>query len=905
MSVPSRLPALAAVILCVLASFLIARPAAAEEQTVLVLPFEVNADPSLDYLRDGLPQLLADRLAEAGFRVVGHEAMLSLLAAHNVKFLDISSARDMALLANANFAIFGSFNQIGESISIDARLVEAFGLKPERTLFVTQKGVINVLPALDDLATKIKQELLRQETITDIEVRGTKVLDKDVVLLRIQTVKGEIYDPKKVNDDLKRIYDVGYFDDVQAGIEDAPGGKKLVFTVVEKPRIQAINITGNEEEDDDDILEVMATKSGAVLNLKVLADDLNKVRELYRKEGYYLAEIGYEVKPGENSQARLDITVKEGRKLYIKSIEIKGAEQLDQDDLKKQLALNERGWLSWVFGTGVLKEELLERDAAALEAYYANRGFLDAKVGQPEVEFQEDGIHITFNVEEGARYKVGTVAFAGDLFEDPQMLNERIVIDDIAAEGGFVDRSLLRQDVKVLTDFYNQFGYAYAEADVDLDINKEEHIANITYRLSKNERVFIRRVMVEGNAKTRDNVVLREMLVGDGDLFNGAKLARSSERLSRLDFFKSVEIETVPTGDPSQLDLKVKVAEKPTGNLSLGAGYSSIDRIFFGGTIEERNLFGRAWTLAFSGKFGSQSTLFELTFIDPRFNDTRLLVGGDAFVTKTIYDEYQRTSAGAKARFGYPLGEFTKIYWSYKLERYNIADVEDDAADVIKDYEGDHIASVIDVTLDRDSTNDRFLPTKGTSNTLSVDYAGGAIGGSDDYIRYVYSSHWFKKVWWDTVFHAHGQIGYLMNNFGSDETPPFERFYLGGINTVRGYPSRKVAPKDEDSGDRIGGDKEFFVNLEYIFPIYEEMKIMGLVFFDAGNAWPEGEMYFSGSSENEDDQSPVLGLYKSVGVGVRWNSPLGPLRVEYGWPLDKLPDSDQNGKLEFSVGTTF
>ena len=231
--------------------------------------------------------------------------------------------------------------------------------------------------------------------------------------------------------------------------------------------------------------------------------------------------------------------------------------------------------------------------------------------------------------------------------------------------------------------------------------------------------------------------------------------------------------------------------------------------------------------------------------------------------------------------------------------------MEDDAADVIKDYEGDHIASVIDVTLDRDSTNDRFLPTKGTSNTLSVDYAGGAIGGSDDYIRYVYSSHWFKKVWWDTVFHAHGQIGYLMNNFGSDETPPFERFYLGGINTVRGYPSRKIAPKDEDSGDRIGGDKEFFVNLEYIFPIYEEMKIMGLVFFDAGNAWPNGEMYFSGSSENEDDQSPVLGLYKSVGVGVRWNSPLGPLRVEYGWPLDKLPDSDQNGKLEFSVGTTF
>ena len=855
---------------------------------LLVLPFEVNAAPDLQYLRESLPKLLIQSLREQGFLVKDFQETLKIIDEQQIEYLDLATVKDVALLGNAQYAVYGTFSQVGETISIDARLVEAFGLKSPRALFVVKKGTINILPAIEELAAKIKLELLKKERIAEIEVKGTKILDKDVVLLRLKIQKGDIFDPKQIHAELKRLFELGYFDDVQFRVSDLPEGKKITIIVKEKPLIQAISVIGADAIDEDDILEVMSTKTGSVLNPKILAEDLNKIRELYRKKGYYQARISYKLEQTDPRQARLNIEVKEGKKLYIKKIRIKGAKQIDPDELKDQLALSERGFFSWLTGSGVLKEELLERDAAALEAYYGNRGFFDARVGQPEVEFKDDGIYITFKVIEGPRYKVGTIDFKGDIIVPENKLYAIIKLDDLARENEFFDRSIMRQDLQKLADFYTDFGFAFAESDIKLDKDEKNRKINVTYILNKGQKVYIRRVTIEGNTKTRDNVILRELRLSDGDLFSGSALRRSNVRLNKLDYFETVDIQTVPTDRPDQLDLKVKVKEKPTGMLSLGAGYSSLDKFFVAGQIQERNLFGKGYVLGLRGTFSGRRTSYNLSFWNPHLNDSKLGIGTDLYWTTEKFFDYDKESTGGKIKFAYPLGEYTRLYWNYRLEKYTIDNIASDANEDIKDMAGENWASAIYVAATRDTTNRRLNPSRGTINTLSAENAGGFIGGDDNYIKYFYDFSFYHPILKKPIFHWHVRLGYVMPN--SDEPiPSFERFYIGGMNSVRGYPGREIAPK-YDNGDYKGGDKEFFTNYELLYPLNKEIGLMGLVFFDAGNAWDEDEFKFE--------------VYRSVGAGIRWYSPLGPLRLEYGYGLDKLY-GEKYSKLEFSVGQFF
>ncbi|GAB6177828.1 outer membrane protein assembly factor BamA [Desulfobaculum senezii] len=867
-----------------------AKAADASKVKVIVLPFEVRADQELDYLKDSLPELLNDKLKAFGFEVVGHDDMYSLLEENDIDYLDIASAKDLALLAGANYAVYGSFNQVGETLSLDVRLVEAFGLKQAKPLFVVKEGLINVVPAIEDLAEKVKMELLRKQSISDINVEGTRILEKDVVLMRLRTRKGDIYDPKAVNDEVKRIYDLGYFRDVQVRMDDLPDGIRLTFVVEERPRIQAVSILGNEELETDEVQELMSTKTGAVLNPKVLSDDLGKIKEEYRKEGYYNAKVSYNLEQSDG-QARLNITIDEGNKLYIKGIAIEGAEQVDEDDLKDELALDERGIFSWITGSGVLKEDLLTRDTAAIEAYYGNHGFIDVKVGQPEVDYREDGIYITFKVEEGTRYKVGHVAFTGDILETEDTLSKVIAIDDLAEEDEFFSRAVLHKDSQRLTEYYSNYGYAYAEADYRLAPDRDTATVDVTFDLKKRDKIYIRHVTIEGNSKTRDNVIRREMRLSDGDLYSGSKLRRSGQRLGYLDFFENADIEPVPTGTPGEMDLKVRVKEKNTGRLSAGVGYSSADGGFLTGSIEERNLFGKGYYTGFTGTIGGSDSSFKVSFTNPHVDDGPWSAGGDLYMTRVDWDDYDRDTFGGRVRLGYPLGEYTNFIWNYRLENYDVSDVDDDAAWQIREVEGNHWLSSMTFGVKRRTTDKRFDPSKGSISSLSLEYAGGVLMGDDEFVKLVGDHSQYIPLWLDTTFHFHGRMGYAFEN-GSDEIPVFERFYLGGISSVRGYKSRRISPIDPETGDRIGGDKMAFVNVEYIFPLLEDLGVKGLVFFDAGNVW-------------DDDESMDLDWKKSIGGGIRWYSAFGPLRLEYGYALDEVPDQGGKGKLEFSMGQFF
>lgn len=887
----------ALIILCVLcANF---AWCADTDNKVIVFPFAINAEPGQDHLAESLPKLLTDKLQELGFSVIDQKEVDKLLTDQEVEYLDLRVVEDLAVRAGAPFAIYGSFSQIGESISIDARLVDATGNMPPKALFVSKDGIIQLLPAVEEVAGMVNANINKKDRIVAIDVQGNEILDADVILMRLKMQSGDIYDSASLNQELKSLYELGYFEDISMAITDMPEGKHLIITVKEKPLIQAISVEGAQELDADDILAAISTKTGAVLNPKVLADDMGKIRELYRKDGFYNAQVDYKLEQADAKRARLQILVDEGKKLYVTDIIIEGAQSLSQSELKKELALSERGMFSWITGSGVLREEILDRDAAALEAYYGNRGFLNAKVGQPQVSYTDKGIIVTFQVQEGDRYIISDVQYAGDMIVSSDILNTQISLDDLAKKKGFFDRSMMRTDLQNLSEYYSNYGYAFADADAKIARDEENKSITVTYILSKGNKVSINQVFIQGNTRTRDNVIRREMRLADGDLYSGSLLRRSNIRLEKLDFFETVEITPEPTDKQEALNLRVKIKEKPTGMFSAGIGYSSYSQAFFSGQILERNLFGMGYELGFRGTVSAKSADYTATFWNPHYDDTNLGVGISLYNTINEYSDYDKQSMGGRLLFGYPLGEYTNLSWHYRLEKYVIDNIDDDADKVIRDIKGDNWASTLYGSIKRDTTDRRINPTKGSTYQFSTEYGGGILGGDDDFIKYIANTNHYIPAFLGTTFHFHAQAGYVQKN-GSDRIPPFERFYLGGMNSVRGYKERTVSPlysrKEGEAGykegDEKGGDKHFFFNAEYLFPLQKEMGILGLVFFDVGKAW-------------DDDESIDFDMYKSVGAGIRWYSPLGPLRLEYGYPLDELHDQKRKGRVEFAVGQFF
>lgn len=861
-----------------------------DDVTVVVLPFQVNADPKYDYLNASLPELLTQSLGEQGFNTVSQDRVRSLLQERNVTFLDLTTARSLAQAAGAQYAVYGSFSQIGESISLDVRLVTGEGDKPATPLYVSQTGMGNLGLAVGELTQKLSDELYAEDSVAEIDVRGLEYLDEDVVLSRLSVREGDPFNPKAMNEEIKRIFDLGYFEDVRVSVEEVPEGKKLIFDLVEKPRIRAIGVVGNDAMDEDEIVEAMNTKTGSVLNPRILADDLEKIRGLYRDKGYYLAEISYNLEEVQEGSARLNIVVKETKRLYVTEITLNGVESVSESSLRDEMELSTRGFISWLTGTGVLKEELLEHDAAAIEKYYANHGFVDVKVSPAQVDYTEDGIHVSYDIVEGPRYKVGEVSFAGDLLVPNEDLRMITTIDDLADSEEWFDRSMLREDSERLTMLYNDLGYAYAETNVRFsEAPAEQPTLDVAFTMTKNQKVYIRRVTIEGNTKTRDNVIRRELVLADGDLFNGSALQASNIRLENLDLFESFDIETVPTDDPKELDLKVNVKEKSTGMISGGLGYGSYDGVFVTAKVNERNLFGRGYFIGLTGAFSGKKTRFDFSFTNPRVYDSHLGFGLDAYYTEEEFPDFDRESVGGGVRFSHPIGTYSTLNWGYTLERYKLTDMNL----FFNSSTDEQWSSVVNVGITRNTTNKNINPTSGWKNSIAVSAAGGIFGGDDDFIKVITDHSWYYLLPWGNqhIFHWHGQAGALLETPGGGDVPLYQRFYLGGMNSIRGYEGMSVGPRDI-YGQVRGGTYEFFTNFEYLFLLSEEFGLQGVAFFDAGDAW-------GGFGEDMPQ------LKTSVGGGLRWSSPFGLLRIEYGYALQNVPGQDSPHRLEFSMGQFF
>lgn len=877
---------------------------------VLILPYQVNTSGDMQSLQKDLPALLTEKVTARGMRVVPAKQARDLLQTRNVETLDLEQARKLGAAVKAQIVVYGTMNQLGDGFALDSRVVPmAAGAKAQSVTL--QKGsMVGLGAAAEELATAVAAQAATEApaapagtpgtatgkapagSLGDVQVRGMKVMDPDVVLMRLSIRKGDSPDAGAINEEVKRIWDMGYFSDVRASLEP---GNVLVFTVVEKPRIDNIVVEGSNKVDKDDVLAAMSTKTGAVLNEKLLVEDIQKVTELYRKDGYYLAEVKHRLDARPNAAgAVLVLTINEGNKLYIREVKVDGLKAMKQDDMTEYMALRPRNLLSWFTGTGVLKDEYLERDSNAIAAYGLNQGFIDIQVSAPKVEYKPDGIYISFQVNEGPRYKIGDVKFGGDLIDTEGRLLEVVQMDEQKKDSTYFSLSVMQEDTKRLSQFYGDYGYAFAE--VDTKILKDEGgepVLTVGYLVNKKQKVYIRRAVVEGNTKTRDNVILRELRLADGDPYDGAKLRRSTERLNRLRYFSAVDTELVPTGVEDEVDLKVKVKETNTGAIMGGIGYSTYYDVGVSASIMERNLFGRGYWAQLQGFFSWRRTSGTLSLTNPRFNDTELLLGNDLYYTHDYWDDFTKDTFGDTIRLAYPIGEYTSVGVGYRLERYELYDVNPWSSPSIRNYKGINWTSAVNARITRDTTDSRDRPTKGTITRLWAEYGGGGLGGSDNFVKAM--ADWQGFYTWrpNHTIHLRGRLGGVFQNT-DDVVPVFERFYVGGIDTIRGYSYTDVSPRDRRYHDQIGGDRMGVANLEYVWTFQKDLGLALVPFLDAG---------FNTDSKFMDVSDKIV---YSTGLELRWRSPMGDLRIAYGIPLVKDYDDEMpQGRLEFTMGQFF
>lgn len=727
--------------------------------------------------------------------------------------------------------------------------------------------------------------------IQDIVVRGTLLIDPERVKNALVTHVGDTVDSDQLDEDIRSVWALGYFNDVTAHME----GNTLIVNVTEKQRINAIRvIAANDDVSEEDALGAMTTQPGTVLNEKNLSNDLEIIKELYRKQGYYLVETKYDIQPLENNKgANLVIHVNEGNKLYVKEVNMIGVDEDLQDELRDVTRIRTHGMFSWFTKYGILKEEDIDGDTQQIQAYLVQHGYLDAIATRPEIFYEEDGIIVNFNIAPGIRYKIGQIGFRGDLLESTDELYEKIQLDNVQEDEEYFDLTVMQNDIQKLKEVYTGYGYAFANVDVDTPMDRAKGLVDVYYMLQPNEKVYIRNVLLEGNTETRDNVILRELRLADGQAYDGAKMQRSIDRLNNTDFFKEVNTDLLPTGEPGEVDLKLSVVENETGRLGLGIGYSTYDDVGISANIQKNNLYGKGYSVGLQGYLSSKKSSMRGYFVNPRLYDTNLGFSMSVYKEDYEWSDYDRDSTGTEFGFFYPIGEYTRAVLNYRLEYYEMYNIEPDASISIKSYEGENWASVISTGLIRDTTDSVRFPTRGTKESIMVEYGGGVIGGSDDFIKVRGSYGFYYGLGKNHVFHSR-ITGVAVYKNGDEPIPAFERIYVGGMSTLRGYDYEDVSTKDSRTDDVIGSTKAVYGSAEYAWRISEQYSIALVPFFDFATIADE-------NYDNLFDKN-----YYSTGLEVRWNSPLGDIRFAYGYPLtDGYNGESLSGRFEFTMGRAF
>jgi len=725
-----------------------------------------------------------------------------------------------------------------------------------------------------------------EENIYKIIILGNVKVEEGVVRGAIKSREGGPFSVEKIREDLRSIFDLGSFTDVQVDIKSTPQGKEVIFIVAEKPSIKEILVKGNDKVKLDDIKEKMTLKTRTILNLEKVKEDSEQIRKLYFSKGYYGVKVEYKADYLETNEAVVTFTISEGPKGHIQKIVFKGNKKIKSSKLKKVMATKQSNIFYFITKTGTLDEDILKNDIQLLTAYYFDQGYLEAKILEPKTDLSKPKkIRIEIEIVEGPQYHIGDIDFKGDVLTTKEALFKVLKI----RRGDVYSNSAIRRELNGLTENFADQGYAYAEINPETSVDNKNLLVHLTFEIEKKKRVFYEKIQVVGNTKTRDKVIRRELRVAEGELYSAASMNKSRDRLKRTGYFKEVEFTTSRGSTEEKINLDIKAEEAPTGAVTFGVGYSSLESVVASASISDRNLFGLGYHGVLKLSLGFETQNFRLSFTDPYFLGYPFAGGIDLYHERVeIFDTYAYQVTGGNLRFGKELTDKIRIDAMYKLENIDVYNVADDASIYIKDQKGKKTTSAISLTPSIDTRDDFFNPRRGGKHSLFVQNAGGILGGDNYFVKVMGQTSWFFPLPLNSTLNLRAQAG-MISGYGGKKLPIYEKFFAGGISTVRGFEYGMAGPVDVNE-EPIGAKKMVVFNTELIFPISREIGLRGALFFDVGKGF--------------DKWSEITPLRLGAGPGIRWYSPFGPIHIDLGFNLN--PKKGEKGHvIEFTAGTVY
>jgi len=726
----------------------------------------------------------------------------------------------------------------------------------------------------------------RQILVKEIAVQGNRRVQEAVILGRVGAKIGSPFVANRTAEDIRAIFSLGFFDDVQVKVEDFEGGVKLTFMVVERPFVRDIVFAGNKKEDSATLQEKIDLKLGSVYNPVEVNKGADKLQEYYETEGYFEVGITPEIEKLADGDVTVTYRIAEGRRISIDQIVIEGAQGLTPKQVKGAMDTQER---EYIILRGTVQRQRLDEDVDRIIQLYNDHGYVQARVESSEIQVDREKARATIRivVVEGPQFKVGGVDVMGNAVLPVEEIRKRIELKT----GDVFSRSKLRDSVKGITDLYSAVGRASADVSPNTLQDTPGRLVNVVFEINEGPETYVERINISGNTRSEEKILRREIPMAEGDLFTSQKLARAKQKLTNLNYFDKVEAKTAPGSAKDKIIVNIDVTEKPTGLFSIGGGYSSQDGAIGTLDLSQRNFLGKGWEVFLRLRGGQNVQTGTIGFTEPWLFDQPLAAGFDIFNTRRILPDYTVNSLGADIRLGHPLGEYSRWNAIYRVSQDRITNVNPLGSPELISQEGTHLTSLVGLSLSRDTRDSVYDPTRGTTVSLGVDFAG--VGFGEKFARSVFSSTYFQPLpWLDHVLSFRLMAGYSFG-WSKNPVPLFERFYLGGSNSLRQFKSFQVSPKD-NTGTRIGGNSELLGTVEYQIPLFFGIK--AAVFYDVGQVW--------GPDLSAGTKIDISDLRHGAGAGLRWNSPFGPIRVDYGIKLDQKK-GESFGNFNFSAGSSF
>jgi len=737
--------------------------------------------------------------------------------------------------------------------------------------------------------------------IGKITISGNKNISKEKIATQIKSRPGQTYYRASVNEDIKKIYSLGYFKNIEAETKTLPTGElEVIYKVEEKPLVKQLIIKGNRRIRKKKIEDALGIKEGGFFDEFALKEAQRTIKDMYIQKGYSQAEVSYRVDLDKAAnKAVVEFDIREEKPFRVKKVIILGNLSFSDKRIIKLMKTRP----AWLLRRGVFKVDTLKDDIERITDFYQTQGFSDVKVGYKiDRDLHRGFVFVTININEGQKYFIGSVNIEG---------NKNVSLADIrkalkVKPGSVYNKNLIKAQAFDIQQVYFDRGYIFARIVPLSAVDPATHKVDVTYKIEENDVAYVERIKITGNTKTKDKVIRRQLRIRPGDKFSGEKIRRSRKRLQNLGIFEDISFDDEPTETPNHENLVVKVKEAKTGSLSFGGGYSSVDAFVGFIELQQKNFdwtnfptfTGGGQNLSLYMQTGSTIEEYVLSFTNPWIFDRPISFGFDAYRKEHDREEnsgygYDETRKGGRIRFGKEFNDNLGGTIAYRFETVDISDVADDASSELKKEIGSNDISSLEFSLDYDTRDSRGFTHEGILFSNSFELAGDYLGGDKDFVKFYSRLSKYFPFPKDAVVEAKVRVGFAKAIGNSDYVPIYERFFAGGAYTIRGYEERAVGPVDPSNGDPLGGEALFVANIEYTYPLGDYLRLAA--FFDTGNVWRKYNDFLSGS------------LKSGIGFGIRVKTPLGPIKVDYGIPLNKAQgeESKGSGRFHFSMSNQF